>query len=164
MAHAPLRCRLRLRPILGHEVALHELLGDAEQAFAPLHLLPYLARAHAGGRPHHDEIVEEIGALAHDGIAVAVDRVDDDLDRFFGELLGDLGAAGAKQARGARYHGIGVPSLNYRFVKSLDRISHAAKINRKSPMGKPGVSARWPCGTMGPRVTHCVPSRPRPEE
>src|ERR1051325_4579836 len=44
---------------------LEQLLGDAEQPLAPVHLVPHVLRVDAGGDPQHDQIVEEMGALAH---------------------------------------------------------------------------------------------------
>ena len=111
---------------------LEQLLGDAEQALAPLHLLPDFLRLHAGGDPEHDEIVDEVGAFLDDGVAAAVHRVDHDFDGLFGELLGHLGAAGAQQPRGARACRIAMPSGDHPVIEALDRISHAPTIAQVS--------------------------------
>ena len=72
-----------------------------------------------------DEIIDEVGAFPHDRFAAAVHGVDHDLDGFFAELLGDLGAARAQQPRGARLRRIGMPGREDGLIKAIDRISHA---------------------------------------
>ena len=52
------------RPAPGRLELLRQLLGDAEQPLAALHLGPDVVRIDAGRHPQHHQIVEEIGALA----------------------------------------------------------------------------------------------------
>src|ERR1700693_2188839 len=75
-------------------VPLEQLFGDPEQTLAPVHLLPDLFRVDAGSHPEDDQVVEKVGALAHDRIVIAVERVDHDLESFLAELLRHLGAPG----------------------------------------------------------------------
>src|SRR5262249_26780221 len=98
LLHAPQRrhsCDSRPHPPVA--VPLEQLLGDAEEALAPLHLLPDVLRIDTRVRPEDDEVVKEVGAFAHHGVAVAIQRVDDDLECFLAELLRHLGATGMHQ-------------------------------------------------------------------
>src|ERR1700759_662828 len=47
-----------------------QLLGDAEQMLAPLHLLPDVVGHYAGRRPQHGKIIEQVGAFADHGVAL----------------------------------------------------------------------------------------------
>src|SRR5262245_31912600 len=119
-----------LAPRLDVGKILGQLFGDAEQALAPLHLTPHVLRTHARRNPQHDEIVDEVGALAHDCVAVAVHGVDDDLDRLFGELLGHLGAASTQQAGRTRSRRIRLLGGGYGVIQPVDRITHTQTITR----------------------------------
>src|ERR1700704_6890731 len=59
---------------LGRSVGavLRKLLGNAQKQFTALHLSPYVFGVNASGGPEHHEVVEQIGALAHDQIGMAV--------------------------------------------------------------------------------------------
>ena len=63
-------------------------------------------------------------------VALAVDGVDHDLDGFLGELLGDLGIAGAKQPGRARARLIGVPRRDHGLIEAVERITHWRRIPR----------------------------------
>src|SRR5215510_5332921 len=130
LALATLLERDDLAPRLDVGKILGQLFGDAEQALAPLHLAPYVVRTHARRNPQHDEIVDEVGALAHDCVAVAVHGVDDDLDRLFGELLGHLGAASTQQAGRTRSRRIRLLGGRYGVIQPVDRITHTQTITR----------------------------------
>jgi hypothetical protein len=82
--------------------------------------------------PQHDPVVEEIGALAHDRVVIAVQRVDHDLEGFLAELLGHLGTAGMQEARCPRGRGILMLCRQDGLVEPVDRISHARTIACKS--------------------------------
>ena len=64
-------------------------------------------RLDADRRPQRQQVVEHVGALGHELGLVAADAFDQRLDRLFAELLGDLLAAAAEQARGVGRVGIG---------------------------------------------------------
>jgi hypothetical protein len=78
----------------------------------------------AGGDPEHDEVIEQIGALAHHGIGMAVHGVDHHLNRFLGELLAHLAAARAQQPRRARGCRIGRPRGQNGGIETIERITH----------------------------------------
>src|SRR5215472_15400127 len=63
LLHAPQRrhsCDSRPHPPV--TVPLEQLLGDAEEALAPVHLLPDVLRIDTRVRPENDEVVNEVGA------------------------------------------------------------------------------------------------------
>src|SRR5947209_5779054 len=60
-----LPARLRLR-------GFGQLFGNAEQALAPIHLFPNVLGIHPGRAPEHDEMIEQVGALADHRVAFAV--------------------------------------------------------------------------------------------
>src|SRR5262245_45836899 len=62
------------------EHLLRYFLGDAQEPFASIHLAPDVYGANAGRYPQHHQVVDQIGAFLDDCIAVAVHRVDHDLD------------------------------------------------------------------------------------
>src|SRR6516164_6077356 len=80
----------RNRELAARLVVLVQLLGDPEQAFAPVGFFPDIAGRHAGRGPQHDQVIEKVGTLAHERLAAAVERIDDDFERFLAELLGNL--------------------------------------------------------------------------
>ena len=98
--------------------------ASPEQLLAPIHLRPDLLRPDAGLGPEHDEMIEQVGALADHRLAVAVHRVDHDLDRLLRQLLGDLRSAGAHQPRGARLRRIALLQRDHRSIEALERITH----------------------------------------
>ena len=75
----------------------------------------------AGRDPEHDQIVEQVGAFLDDRVGLAVHRVDDDLDRLFGKLLGHLAAARAQQPRCPRGRRIGALGGDNSLVKAVER-------------------------------------------
>ena len=105
-------------------------LRVAEQLLAPAHFVPNLRGPNTGRGPHHDQIVEKVGAFADHGRAISVHRVDNDLDGFFYQLLGDLGAPSTQQPGRAGNDRIGTFGGKHCVVKSFDRITHSANIVR----------------------------------
>jgi hypothetical protein len=114
---APGRC---IGSILG------QLLGNTQKALAPLHLRPHVLGVNAGCGPEHHEVVEQIGALTHDRIGMAVHRVDRHLDRFLGQLLRHLAAARAQQPGRPRACRVGHSGSQDGGVKAIERITHGA--------------------------------------
>src|ERR1700730_4935008 len=108
------------------ETLLRHLLGNPEQALAPVHFLPDILRPDARSDPQHHQMVDQIGAFLDDGIAVAEQGIEDHLDRFLGKLLRHLAAAGAQQPCGPRRRRIVVAAGERRVIEAGDRISHAA--------------------------------------
>src|SRR6185312_10910095 len=106
-----------------------QFFGDAEQHFPPPHFGPDVVRTHPRMGPEHHEVVDEIGAFAHNRLGLAVHGVDDDFDRLFRELLGHFGPAGAKQLRGPRFGGVGPLRGDHGVIETGDRISHAGRIS-----------------------------------
>jgi hypothetical protein len=56
-----------------------QLLGNTELAGAPAHLGPHLVGADAAFVPQHDEVVDQIGALADDATRMVLHRLKGDL-------------------------------------------------------------------------------------
>ena len=83
----------------------------------------------------------EIGTFADDGFGLAVDGIDDDLDRLLGELLGHFGGAALKQLGRARRRRIEILGRDYRLVKPLERINHPSKLVQTRGQR---VNARFP--------------------
>src|SRR5581483_1810735 len=102
-----------------------QLFGQAHQSLAAFHFLPDILRFHARGDPQDNQIVDKIRTFADYGIAVAVHRVDDDLDCLLGKLLRHLGPPRAQKARRARARRIALLQVEDRFVEPVNRISHA---------------------------------------
>src|SRR6266851_7397334 len=63
------------------QAILRQLLRDAQQPLATLHLRPHVLGMDVGGHPKHHEVIEEVGALAHHRVGMAVHGVDHNLDR-----------------------------------------------------------------------------------
>jgi hypothetical protein len=105
-----------------------QFLGDAVELLAPIHLPPDLAWHDAELAPQHHEIVDEVGALADHRRAIALHGLDADLDRLLAELLGHFRHAFADQLGSPRSGRIARPGCQDGGVKSLDRISHRARI------------------------------------
>src|SRR6516164_1290286 len=103
---------------------LRHLLGDPEQTLAPFHLLPDVLGPHAGPRPDHGQVVEQIGAFADHGLRVTIDGVDHDLNCLLGKLFGHPARAALKQPCRSRRRGIEIPGREHRRVKPPDRITH----------------------------------------
>src|SRR3569623_64342 len=106
-----------------------QFFGDAEQQLAPPHFGPAIVRPHARMRPKYDQIVQEIGAFADHRFRVTLHRVDNDLDRLFGELFGHFGPPGAHQLGRPRFRGVGPLRRGHGVVETGDRISHAGTIS-----------------------------------
>src|SRR5688572_31335880 len=68
-------------------------LDQAGQALAPAELAPYRLRLDPVGRPQSEQVVEHVGAFANELGPVAANALDDRLDRFLAQFLGDLLAA-----------------------------------------------------------------------
>src|SRR5579872_251785 len=113
------------------------------RAFASRQLRPHVGRRHAGIRPQHQEMIEEIGALADDARAVGAYRLDDQLDRLLAELLGDLRRAAAEQLGGVGFRRIGALAGRDHTVEPLQ---HFARLNahhffpRRYPPPQPSPS------------------------
>jgi hypothetical protein len=76
-------------------------------------------------------VIEQVGALPHHGVAIALHGVDHDLGRFLRQLLCDLGAASTHQSRGTRQRGIALLEGKDGSVEPLQRISHADHLTLK---------------------------------
>jgi hypothetical protein len=79
------------------------------RALAPVHLVPDILRADAGGGPKHGQIVKEIRALANDSIRLTIECIDDNLDGFLGDFFRHFRGPALKQPRSARRRGIKIP-------------------------------------------------------
>ena len=121
--------RRSLVHFLGHfDGGFRQLLGNSEHVLAPLHFAPDVLGPHAGRRPQHREVIEQVGALADHRVGIAADRVDHDLDGFFGQFLGHLGRAALKQPRGSRRCRIEILGRDHRQIKPLEQITHSPKL------------------------------------
>jgi hypothetical protein len=107
---------------------LWQFLGNTEHLLTASHLGPDVIGADAGVNPKNNEIVDEIGTFPDYGIGVAVHGVDDDLDRFFGELFGHFGAARTQQPGRPRFRRVSAPNGDHSLMEPGDRISHAGTI------------------------------------
>jgi hypothetical protein len=58
-----------------------------------------IARGNPGSGPQHQQVIEQVGALAGKRRRVVSDTLDYCLDRLFAELLGNLGSTAGKEAR-----------------------------------------------------------------
>src|SRR4029077_9042013 len=85
------------------------LLGDARKSLAARQLGPYRLGLHTERRPQGQQVVENVGAFAHELGLVAADNFDQRLDGFLAQLLGDLLASAAEQA--GRVGGVGIGAL-----------------------------------------------------
>src|SRR5581483_11053852 len=94
-------------------VLARRLLCKAAQPFAAGELGPHSLGLDAACRPQGQQVVEHVGALAHELGLVAADALDQRLDRLLAQLLGDLLAAACEQPRRVRSVGIGArrPSM-----------------------------------------------------
>ena len=66
---------------------------NAEHQLAAAHFGPDILWTYTGVNPKHHEIVKQVGAFPYHRLGLTVHRIDDDLDRLFGELLRHFGAA-----------------------------------------------------------------------
>ena len=90
--------------------------GLARAAFSAMPLMPSRrtssAQTSAGstpdGHPQHQQVVQHVGALGDQGVAIAGDRLDQALDRFLAEFLRHLGRPARQQPGGVADGGIGV--------------------------------------------------------
>lgn len=71
-----------------------QFLSDTERVGARLHLFPNVDGLNADVKPQHDQVVEQVGAFAHDAVLVAFDSLDGDLARLFDQFAGKLAPAG----------------------------------------------------------------------
>src|SRR5215470_630558 len=101
--------------------------------------MPHVLGTNAGGDPEDNEVVEKIGAFAHDRFAIAAGGVENHLDRFLGELFRHFGATGAQQSGRPRFLGIGILSIDDGGVEAIERISHKAEHRPALARGK----LRW---------------------
>src|SRR5260370_17816049 len=85
------------------------LLGDARKSLAACQLGPDGLGFHAERRQQGQQMVEHVGAFAHELRPVAADAFDQRLDGFLAQLFGDLLAAAAEQA--GRVGSVGVGAL-----------------------------------------------------
>ena len=76
------------------------LLGNSRDALTPRQFGRHIGRADPGRRPHHQQMIQHIGALADQRGAVAPGALDDRLDRLLTEFLRDFGLAARQQLRG----------------------------------------------------------------
>src|SRR5262245_20406997 len=87
----------------------------------------------AGGHPEHHKIVEQVGALAHHGVGMAVHGIDHHFDRFLRKLLGHLAAARAQQPRSPRRCRIGGARGQHGLIEAIERITHSGSGYRQPP-------------------------------
>ncbi len=97
------------------------LLGNARQALAAGEFGPDGARLDADRSPQRQEVIKHVGALAHQLGLVAADALDQRLDGFLAQLLGDLLAAAAEQAGGIGGVGIGALAA---FDHDIEPVEH----------------------------------------
>src|SRR5262249_42451435 len=93
----------------------------------------------AGGDPEHNEVVEKIGAFAHDRFAIAIRGVEHHLDRFLSELFCHFGATRAQQSGRPRFLWVGILSIDEGGVEAMEVISHATEHRPPATRGK----LRW---------------------
>src|SRR5688572_30828159 len=98
------------------------LLGDARQAFAAGELGPYRLGLHAGRGPQGQQVVEQVGAFGDQLRPVALDALDERLDGFLAQLLGDLRAAAAEQTGGVGGIGVGALAAVDHDVESIEHM------------------------------------------
>ena len=123
------RATVAIRPLRASEPGrFRQLLGDAEQVFAPLHLAPDVLGLDAGRCPQNSQVIEQVGTLADHRRRVAVDCVDHDFDSFLGKLLGHLGGSALKQPRRARRCRVQIPGRDDSLIKPFERITHAQNL------------------------------------
>ena len=72
--------------------------------------------------------VEKVGAFPDDRIGIAVNRVDHDLDGFFGQFLGHFGRAALKQPGRSRNCRIEIPGREHRLIEPFERITHPSNL------------------------------------
>src|ERR1700722_8724449 len=73
-------------------------------------------------------MIEHVGALEDHRLAIHLDGVEADLDRFLDELLRHLLYAVTEQLGRARERGVAVPRGQHRGVQTLQRIIHERTI------------------------------------
>ena len=78
-------------------------------------------------------MIEKVGTLAHERLAAAVERIDDDFERFLVELLGNLGASCLQQPRRPRHRRVELAGGEHGFVQAVDRISRPAQDTALAP-------------------------------
>jgi hypothetical protein len=102
-------------------------------------------------------MIKYVGAFENDGFAIHLHRVEPDLDRLFGELLGHLLHAVAEQSRRARQRWIPPSGGQHRKIETVERITHGliilASKNEESENFKaaPGERGRQPPALFGRR-------------
>ena len=106
-----------------------------------MHLVPNLVRRDTAFAPEHDEMVNEIGALAHDAAGAVAQALESDLARLLDELLAHFPLAAFEKLGGARM-GVRTDLIESR-VKPLDLVDGGGcgELRRGSRRGR-GVVGR----------------------
>ncbi len=82
-----------------HRARARGFFGDPADPFPANELSPDVGRVDPGGYPKHQQMVEHIGTLGDQGVAVAGDRLDQALDGLLAKFLCDLGRPARQQTR-----------------------------------------------------------------
>jgi len=117
--------------------SLRQFLSDSVKLLAPFYFRESVLRRDPAFRPNHGQMIEQIGAFENDRLAIGLDGVETNFDRFLDEFFRHLLHAVAKQFRGSRQTRIAVARGQHRLIKSLQRISHL----RFAPVGFAGLYA-----------------------
>ncbi len=124
------------------------LLGDPEFVGAGAHLGPDLVRMNSGAIPEYDQVVEEIGALPDDAVALARHGLERDFAAFLEDLLRDLAGAGREQLGSAwmAFGGyVGERAIEaIKLVGACQRGRMAAKYLLDRGLGKLAFLTPWP--------------------
>src|ERR1700758_1102794 len=76
------------------------LLLESGDAFAARQLGGNISGGHSGGGPQHQQMIEQIGALADECGRVLSNTLDDRFNRLLTELLSNLRPAAGEEPRG----------------------------------------------------------------
>ncbi len=101
-----------------------QLLGDTELVGTAAHLGPHFIGGDAAFVPQHDQVVEQIGALADDTARAVAHRFESDLAGLLDQFLRDLAPTRSEQTRGA-----GIVS----FAHAVERVVKASDFRRIGP-------------------------------
>src|SRR6185312_11373348 len=120
----PPRRPRRHAPDLSRARLLGQFFGDAVDALPPVDFAQDVGGRNSAFGPDDRKVIENVGALEDDLLAVHLHGIEADLDRLLDQLFGHLLHAVAEQLGGARRRGASVPGLLDGGEQSIERISH----------------------------------------
>lgn len=103
---------------------LWQFFGNTEKPLAATHFRPDVVRSYASMDPEHNQIIEQIRTFADNGLGLAVEGVDNDLNGFLGQFLGHFRSPGLQQLGSARFRRIGSPGDENGAMQACNRIGH----------------------------------------